>query len=177
MTLTVNGNFCSSISRNEHERSFMSTRRDGLHSLQARTQGGGGGGGGFTVANEPPWKFQVSFQNQRHARSLGASTFSRSITAVFHASHTHACARSFNFQGSDRCIARKTVLLGEAASALSRCGQGGSFRCKTVSTASVRKGAMTRRRASTATLSPSKTRSVECRATVFWSLGIRGRNQ
>ena len=33
VTLTVNGNFCSSISRNEHERSFMSTRRDGLHSL------------------------------------------------------------------------------------------------------------------------------------------------
>ena len=35
---------------------------------------------------------------------------------------------------------------------LSRRGQGGSFRCKTVSTASVRKGAMTRRRASTGTL-------------------------
>ena len=33
VTLTVNGNFCSSISRNEHERSFLSTRRDGLHSL------------------------------------------------------------------------------------------------------------------------------------------------
>ena len=33
VTLTVNGNFCSSISRNEHERSFVSTRRDGLHSL------------------------------------------------------------------------------------------------------------------------------------------------
>ena len=33
VTLTVNGNFCSSISRNEHGRSFMSTRRDGLHSL------------------------------------------------------------------------------------------------------------------------------------------------
>ena len=30
---TVNGNFCSSISRNEHERSFLSSRRDGLHSL------------------------------------------------------------------------------------------------------------------------------------------------
>ena len=61
--------------------------------------------------------------------------------------------RSFNFQGSDRCRARKTVQLGEARlAALSRRGQGGSFRCKTVSTASVRKGAMTRRRASTATL-------------------------
>ena len=33
--LTLNGNFCSSISRNEHERSFLSTltRGDGLHSL------------------------------------------------------------------------------------------------------------------------------------------------
>ena len=33
VTLTVSGNFCSSISRNEQERSFLSTRRDGLHSL------------------------------------------------------------------------------------------------------------------------------------------------
>ena len=39
-----------------------------------------------------------------------------------------------------------------ARTALSRGGQCGSFRCKTVSTASVRKGAMTRRRASSATL-------------------------
>ena len=73
--------------------------------LQARTRGGGGG---FTVANEPPWKFQVSFQNQRHARLLRASTLSRSITAVFHRMRicdVHSC----NFQGSDRCRARKTV--------------------------------------------------------------------
>ena len=41
---------------------------------------------------------------------------------------------------------------GELLTALSRRAQCGSFRCKTVSTASVRKGAMTRRRASTATL-------------------------
>ena len=64
--------------------------------------------------------------------------------------------RSFNFQGSDRCRARKLLDReargGELLTALSRHGQGGSFRCKTVSTASVRKGAMTRRRASTATL-------------------------
>ena len=33
VTFTVNGNFCWSISRNEHERSFMPARRDGLHSL------------------------------------------------------------------------------------------------------------------------------------------------
>ena len=31
VTLTVNGNFCSSMSRYEHGRSFLSTRRDGLH--------------------------------------------------------------------------------------------------------------------------------------------------
>ena len=41
---------------------------------------------------------------------------------------------------------------GELLTALSRRGQCGSCRGKTVSTASVRKGAMTRRRASTATL-------------------------
>ena len=41
---------------------------------------------------------------------------------------------------------------GELLTALSRCGQGRSFRCKMVRTASVRLGAMTRRRASTATL-------------------------
>ena len=43
----------------------------------------GGGGGGFTVANEPPWKFQVSFQNQRHAH----------VFAIDHgrvSSHAHA---------------------------------------------------------------------------------------
>ena len=63
-----------------------------------------------------------------------------------------ACAlrRSCNFQASDRCRARKTVYLG--ARRITDCGQCASFRCKTVSTASVRKGAMTRRRASTATL-------------------------
>ena len=33
VTLTLNGSFCSSISRNEPERSFLSTCRDGLHSL------------------------------------------------------------------------------------------------------------------------------------------------
>ena len=64
--------------------------------------------------------------------------------------------RSFNFQGSDRCRARKTVTCSSGRRVteytLSRRGQGRSFRCKTVSTASVRKGAMTRRRASTATL-------------------------
>ena len=88
-----------------------------------------------------------------HALSLRASTFSRSITAVFHCMRMR---RSCNFQASDRCRARKTACTsgapGELLTALSRRGQCGSFRCKTVSTASVRKGAMTRGRASTATL-------------------------
>ena len=53
-----------------------------------------------------------------------------------------ACARPLR-------VARGGELL---LTTLSRRGQGGSFWCKTVSTASVRKGAMTRRRASTATL-------------------------
>ena len=33
VTLTVNGNFCSSMSRYEHDRSFLLTPRDGLHWL------------------------------------------------------------------------------------------------------------------------------------------------
>ena len=33
VTLTVNGNFCSSMSRYEHDRSFLSTHRDSLRSL------------------------------------------------------------------------------------------------------------------------------------------------
>ena len=55
-----------------------------------------------------PRKFQVSFQNQRHARSLRASTFSRSITAVFHRMRMR---RSFNFQSmiDAEIRTRKTV--------------------------------------------------------------------
>ena len=61
---------------------------------------------------------------------------------------------------------------------LSRRGQGGSFRCKTVSTASVRKGAMTERRASTATLFSQQNEEHRVQShRFFWSLGIRGRNQ
>ena len=59
-----------------------------------------------------------------------------------------------------------------------RRGQGGSFRCISVSTASVRKGAMTKRRASTATLfsQQNEERRVQSHR-FFWSLGIRERNQ
>ena len=86
-----------------------------------------------------------------HARSLRASTFSRSIPAVFHRMRIR---RSCNFQAS--VVAERARPCrsgpGELLTAQSRRGECGSFRCKTVSTASVRKGTMTRRRASTATL-------------------------
>ena len=42
--------------------------------VQARTQGGGGGGGSPLPMN-PPRSFNFRFKNQRHARSLRASTF------------------------------------------------------------------------------------------------------
>ena len=106
---------------------------------QARTQGG------FTVANEPPRSFKFRFKiNGMRAHCVRARFRDRSRPCFI------ACA--FNFQGSDRCRARKIRVTrgGELLTALSRRlahGQGGSFRCKTVSTASVRKGAMTRRRA------------------------------
>ena len=77
--------------------------------LQARTQGGGG----FTVANEPPWKFQVSFQNQRHARSITASDpasiFRDRSRPCFIACRDDVHS-NFNMQAiSDRCRACKTA--------------------------------------------------------------------
>ena len=53
---------------------------------------------------------------------------------------------------ADQSAQDRVAREGELLTALSRRGQGGSFRCKTVSTASVLKGAMTRRRVSMATL-------------------------
>ena len=139
--------------------------------------------GGSPLPMNPPIARSFKFQNQRHARSLRASTFSRLITGVFHHMRMR---RSFNFQGSDRCRARKTVTCVARGGGvtdyytLSRRGQGGSFRCKTVSTASasVRKGPMTRRRASTATLFSQQNEEHRVQSPpFFWSLGIRGRNQ
>ena len=68
---------------------------------------------------------------------------------------------------------------GELLAALSRRGQCGSFWCKTVSTASVRKGAMTWRRALTATLFSLQNEEHRVQSHPFfcWSLCIRGRNQ
>ena len=91
-----------------------------------------------------------------HARSLCASTFSRSIPAVFRRMRMRS-RRSCNFQHlivaeRARPCTRCSSAPGELLTALSGRGQCGSFRCKTVSTASVRKGAMTRRTASTANL-------------------------
>ena len=72
-----------------------------LH-VQARTQGGGGG---FTVANEPPRSFKFRFKiNGMRAHCVRARFRDRS-RSVFHRMRMR---RSFNFQGSDRCRARKT---------------------------------------------------------------------
>ena len=65
--------------------------------------------------------------------------------------------------------------------ALSGRGPCGSFRCKTVSTASVRKGAMTRRRASTATLfslqnEERRVQSHRCSGRFAYGEGISERN-
>ena len=57
----------------------------------------GGWGGGVGHRCQPPGSFKFRYKNQRHARSLRASTFSRSITAVFHRKRLR---RSFNFQNS-----------------------------------------------------------------------------
>ena len=65
---------------------------------------------------------------------------------------------------------------GELLTALSRRGQCGSFRCKMVRTASVRKGAMTRRRANGHSFLPAKRGASSAERPFFWSLGIRGRN-
>ena len=82
-----------------------------------------------------------------------ALTACEHVFAIDHgrvSSHAHATfiqlSRIWLLQSAQDRVARG----GELLTALSRRGQGGSFRCKTVSTASVRKGAMTRRRASTA---------------------------
>ena len=62
------------------------------------------------------------------------------FTAVFHRMRMR---RSFNFQSmidADQSAQDSVARGGELLTALSRRGQGGSFRCKTVSTASVLKG-------------------------------------
>ena len=112
----------------------------------------------------PPksFKFRIRFKINgicRMRAPLRASTFSRSIPAVFH--------RMRRMQSAQDRVASSGP--GELLTdrAVYRRGPCGSFRCKTVSTASVRKGAMTRRRASRPLFPPCKTRSVEYRATVF----------
>ena len=114
----------------------------------------GGGGGGFTVANEPPLEVS-SFVSKSTAyaacalRCVRARFRDRSRPCFIacacdvHATFKHLIdaerARPCSSLGARRCLGAVR-------------GPCGSFRCKTVSTASVRKGAMTRRRASTATL-------------------------
>ena len=117
-----------------------------------------GRGPNFSLhARKAPPLTVVSFQNQRHAHSQlrGASTFSWSITAESRPCFI-ACACDVHSTFKDLIIAQsaqdRVARGGELLTALSRRGQGGSFQCKTVSTASVRKGAMTKRRASMPTL-------------------------
>ena len=125
-------------------------RRVFLDKCQARTQGG------FTVANEPPRSFKFRFKfNGICMRAHCARARFRDRSAMFHRMRMHACDVHSTF---------KDLIVAERARPCSSCsgirggellsgrGQGGSFRCKTVSSASVRKGAMMRRRASTATL-------------------------
>ena len=110
--------------------------------------------GGSPLPMNPPRSFKFRFKING-MRAHCASTFSRLITrACFiacacdvHSKDLIVAAQS----AQDRyvCSSGRRVI---DYNTLSRRGQGGSFRCKTVSTASVRKGAMTRRRASTATL-------------------------
>ena len=70
---------------------------------------GGGGGGGSPLPMTPPRSFKFRFKINgicRMRAPLRASTFSRSIPAVFYRMRMR---RSCNFQASDRCRARKTV--------------------------------------------------------------------
>ena len=72
---------------------------------QARTQGGGGS----PLPMNPPRSFKFCFKFNGYARYCARARF-RDRSAVFHRMRMHECMRrSFNFQGSDRCRARKTV--------------------------------------------------------------------
>ena len=133
--------------------------------------------GGSPLPNEPPGKFQ----------GFVSKSTAPACEHIFVIDHGRVFRRrkrmqhSFNFQGkgSLQSAQDRVARGGELLTALSRRGQGGSFRCKTVSTDSVQKGAMTRRRASTATLFSlhNEERRVQIEPPFFWSLGIRGRNQ
>ena len=75
--------------------------------------GGGGGGGGSPLPMNPPRSFKFRFKiNGMRAHCVRARFRDRSRPWFMHRIRMR---RSFNFQGSDRCIARKTVLLGEAS--------------------------------------------------------------
>ena len=118
----------------------------GWFRVQARTQGGS------PLPMNPPRSFKFRFKiNGMRAHCVRARFRDRSRACFI------ACACNVHSTFKDLIVAERARPLrvargGELLTTLSRRGQGGSFRCKTVSTASVRKGAMTRRRASTATL-------------------------
>ena len=78
---------------------------------QARTRGGGGGGSLLPMNPPRSFKFRFSINGMR-AHCVRARFRDRSRPWFMHRIRMR---RSFNFQRSDRCIARKTVLLGEAS--------------------------------------------------------------
>ena len=112
--------------------------------------------GGSPLPMNPPRSFKFRFNmfkiNGMRAHCVRARFRDRSRPCFI------ACACDVHSTFKDLIVAERakpctcTCSPERRVAALSRRGQGGSFRCKMVSTASVRKGAMTRRRASTATL-------------------------
>ena len=112
--------------------------------------------GGSPLPMNPPRSFKFRFKiNGMRAHCVRARFRDRS-RACFHrmricdVHYVHSTFKDLIVEEGARPL--RVARGGELLTTLSGRGQGGSFRCKTVSTASVRKGAMTRRRASTATL-------------------------
>ena len=112
-----------------------------------------GGGGGSSLPMNPPrsFKFRLKINGMR-AHCVRARFRDRSRPYVFHRMHA-----TFIQLFKDMIVAERArpCSSGRRVTDWLRClgaVRADHFRCKTVSTASVRKGSMTRRRASTATL-------------------------
>ena len=94
-----------------------------------------------------------------------------------------ACAYDVHSTFKDLIVAERarpcsSEFEGELLTALSRRGQGGSFRCKTVSTASFRKGDHDEENSFYGHSFLSANRGASsAEPPFFWSLGIRGKNQ
>ena len=139
------------------------------------------GGGGSPLQMNPPRSFKFRFKingicrMRAHCEHVFAAIDPAARPCFI------ACACDIHSTFKHLIVAKRARPCssgpGQLLTALSRRGKCGSFRCKTVSTASVRKGAMTRRRASTATLFSLQNEERRMQShRFFWSLGIRGRN-